>query len=561
MQSVLQNPIIRRELIGTLRTGRALAAQCALVLVLTTLVVLRWPSDARVDIDGAEASQVLRVLGYGLTTILILLAPVFPATGLVSERQKGTLALLLNSPMKSWEIAIGKITGSFGFIILLLILSLPAAAACFAMGGVDLVGQLGKMYMVLALLALMYTTLGLFISSYAQTTDSALRMTYGVILVLAVGAIGPYQFFRTSPLLSEQAVTVIEWIRCLSPLPAMAAAMGDTAVGSAGVVSGGDAAMRFALLSVICSAVFTALTIRRLQQRMLDRSRAAGKVTDERSAGARVFRRIMYLWFFDPQRRTGLIGPFTNPVMIKEQRCRRFGRGHWMMRMILGCLIISLGLVLMTLWRSTVDGVGTLGGIMVLLQISLLVLITPSLASGIISGEVESKGWQLLQSTPLSATTIVIGKLMSVMLTLLLLIAATLPAYAVLILIDPGQKIVAIKVMVSLVLTAGLALMVSAAVSSLFKRTAVATAVSYSLLVGLCAGTLLFWLAQDAPFSHATVEAVLQLNPLAAALNLIEAPGFTSYDLVPTNWWVVGGMCLTCVIILIVRTWQLTRPR
>jgi hypothetical protein len=50
----------------------------------------------------------------------------------------------------------------------------------------------------------------------------------------------------------------------------------------------------------------------------------------------------------------------------------------------------------------------------------LIVLITPSLASGLISSDLETGGWQLLQMTPLSALTIITGKLLSVTWTLLL---------------------------------------------------------------------------------------------------------------------------------------------
>src|SRR5690606_1967904 len=128
----------------------------------------------------------------------------------------------------------------------------------------------------------------------------------------------------------------------------------------------------------------------------------------------------------DPQRRSGMIGPLSNPMMVKEQRCRRFGRGNWMMRLIGACLIVSLLLMLAGAMGSTQKGVGPMGGIMVLLQVSLILLITPSLAGGLIASEVESRGWQLLQMTPMSAVTIVTGKLMSVLVTLVLVLLATL---------------------------------------------------------------------------------------------------------------------------------------
>lgn len=555
----MANPIIQRELMTLLRTRRAVALQVLLASVLALLVVLRWPTDARVDLDGYEARQVFSVFAYGLLVGLTLLAPVFPATTIVREKRQGTLALLLNSPLTPTQIVFGKLAGVLGFVLLLLVLSLPAAAACYAMGGLGIWAQLGKAYLVLACLAVQYSTLGLLVSSYAGTTEGAARTTYGLILLLAIVTLGPHQFMQG--LLPPAALSMVDWIRCLSPIPAIMEVVGHEAVGSQGIRSLGSVAERYCLLAMVTSLIFVAWTWSRMHSRLFDQARSAGRITDERSASVQAYRRLMYLWFFDPQRRSSLIGPLTNPVMVKEFRTRRFGRGHWMMRMIGACLIISLALMLAAV-NQTIDwGVETLGGILVLLQVALIVLLTPSLASGLIASEQESRGWQLLQMTPLSPLSIVIGKLMSVAWTLLLILLATLPAYAVLIYIKPEMTPTVISVLATMVLIAVFALLLSAAASSLFKRTAAATTLAYALLVGLCAGTMLVWLAKDNPFTRDTVETVLKANPLAAALQLIGTPGFAGYNLLPDNWIIIGGASLACLVVLVVQTWRLTRPR
>lgn len=561
----MTNPIIQRELIGMLRTRKALAILVALPALLAVLVIGRWPSEGTVDLEGTQAMQVMRVFGYGLLVGLVLLAPVFPATSIVRERVQGSLALLLNSPLSPVAIVFGKLISAVGYVLLLLLLSLPAAAACYAMGGVYLVEQLLPLYAVLFMLAISYATLGLLISSFAARPDSALRMTYGVILLLAIVSMGPHQFLVGQPWLPPHLAAAADWLRCFSPLPAVMEVLGDLGVTSGGLTPEAGVASRFVLLSAILTLICAAWTTRRLGQRLLDRTRDSGTMTEDRSAGQQAFRRIMYLWFFDPQRRSGLIGPMTNPVMVKEQRCRRFGRGNWMMRLIMACMIISLLLMLATAWQAgqQAEQLGKLGGVMVLLQVTLIILLTPSLASGLISTEIESRSWQLLQMTPLSAGRIVRGKLLSVVVTLVLLLIATLPGYAVLIAIDPQQWPVVVRVLVSLALTAVMALVVSAAVSSCVANTAAATTIAYALLVGLCIGTLLFWLGEGSPFGRGLVEAVLTANPLAGALNLIEAPGFEQhrYRLVPANWYIVGGISVAALLILTARTWQLTRPR
>jgi ABC-type transport system involved in multi-copper enzyme maturation permease subunit len=537
-----------------------LALQVGLVALLAVLILVRWPTDALVDLSGQQAQQVLRIFGYGILGAVVLLAPVFPATSIVRERREGTLSLLLNSPMSPPSIVLGKLVGVLGFSMLLVLLSLPAAAACYTMGGVGR-GQLLTVYLVLVLVIIQYASLGLLISSFASTVDSALRLTYGAILLLLVVSLGPYQFFHGKPMLPGWIEQSIDWIRCISPIPAMMYALGQSNAGARGLQESGDAALRYGLISVLSSAGFIAWTIVRINQRMLDKPHAAGIVTDELSAGEQAWRRLMYLWFFDPQRRSGLIGPLTNPVMIKEFRTRKFGRSYWMMRLVGACLVLSLLLMLATARGAISWGASAMSGIVVLLQVALLILLAPSLASGMISSERESGGWQLLQMTPLSSFTIVLGKLMSVAWTLLLILLATLPAYGMMWFIEYVEVSKVPPVLITLFLTAGFALLLSAAVSSLFRRTAGSTTVAYALLVGLCGGTMLIWLGRGAPFTHHAVETVLKANPLAAALSLLDAPGFGQYHLVPANWWFLGVASVVCLLVLAVQTWRLTRPQ
>src|SRR5258707_2968934 len=93
------------------------------------------------------------------------------------------------------------------------------------------------------------------------------------------------------------------------------------------------------------------------------------------------------------------------------------------------------------------------------------------------------------------------------------------------------------RVVACLVLTAVFSVLLSAAASTLFRSTASATTASYLALLAVCGAPLLVWLGREAPFGHATVEAVLTIDPVAAALQASETPGFTGYELLPANWW------------------------
>jgi len=138
---------------------------------------------------------------------------------------------------------------------------------------------------------------------------------------------------------------------------------------------------------------------------------------------------------------------------------------------------------------------------------------------------------------------------------------ATLPAYVVMIALRAEMQKQVIEVLFCLLVTVVFCLSVSALISSLVRTTAVATTASFCVLVGLFAGTLLFWLGEGAPFGHDLVEAVLKVNPLAAALAAMQMPGFTSYDLVPQNWYIIGSASLLAFAALAVQTIKLTRPQ
>lgn len=549
------NPIIHRELLEVLRTRKAIALQVALAVACMALVIVRWPTGDIAELSGARALQVLRLFGYGLLAGILLLVPAHPATSIVREKTQGTLALLLNTPMPPWSIYLGKLGGALGFAAALLIMTLPAAGACYALGGTGMQGGISLLYAVLALAALQLATLGLLVSCRAQSTDSALRFTYALVLLLAVGVLAPHALLQGG---DNGLSQLAGWVRCLSPIPAVMEVLGQGDVGSHGLSIGQGTIGRYGLLGLISSLACAVATIVQLRHTLLDRARPAGVMTQDRSETGQVLRRLVFL--VDPQRRSGSMSLWVNPVMVKEFRSRRFGRSHWMLRLIALSAILSLGLSYLAASEALGWGIEFIGGGLVLLQVVLLVLFAPSLAAGLISSERESGSWQLLRMTPLSPGRILRGKLMSVAWPLLLLLSATLPGYVIMMTVKPTLVPQILRVVICLGLTAVFAVLVSAAVSTLFRSTAQATTTSYLVLLAVCVGPLLIWLGREAPFGHATVQAALLINPVAAALHAAETPGFTQYELLPLNWWIIGVACVALLLFIRVRIWQLSRP-
>lgn len=549
------NPIVIREFFGILRMPRAIATIVVLAAAFALLVLARWPTEGLVDLSGAQSRQVFRVYAYGLLGGILLLAPAVPATSIVRERIKGTLALLLNSPMSASRIYFGKLGGIVLFTAILLLTSLPASAACYAMGGIDLQRDLGALYVTLTILAVQCIAFGLFVSSYAATPDSAVRLTYGLVLAVCFAPLVPNYLLHGQPGLASVAA---EWIRSVSPIPVIMQLVGHGAAGSQGLMETRSSVIQFIFMSVPLTLVVIGATIRRLNFRLYDRSRSQGKITEDQPLFVRMMRRLVFL--VDPQRRKPGIPFFMNPVMVKEFRTRRFGRFHWLLRLISICAVASLLLTLAATTETMDWGVETIGGMLVLLQVFLVVMITPSLAAGLISSERESGGWDLLRVTTISGLRIVTGKLASVAWTLLLVLLATAPGYVVMIYIKPAMWLQVQQVMICLLLTVVYTLTLSAAFGSFFSRTATSTVAVYVMLMVLFLGPLLIWLGREAPFGQGVVEAALAINPMGAALSVIAMPGFAQYELMPISWWIAAGCSLVALFALCVRVWKLMRP-
>ena len=550
------NPIIQRELVGMLRERRTFAALTLLSLAFSLTIAVRWPTEPRMALSGSRSVEVFRLFMLGLLVALHLLLPVFPATSLVRERNRGTLALLLNTPLGLWRIYSGKLLAVFGLALLMLFISLPSAAACYALGGVSLGEGLGGCYLILALSSLELCALSLLVSSSASTTDAAIRWAYGLILALGLITLLPHALFVGSGGLTE---TVADWLRCLSPLAAILPYLGAGDIGTHGTASTGSVSVRFMFLSILITIISSAWTMSRLRFSMFDRARSSGTMVDDQSLQVRTLRRFLFV--IDPGRRSRSMSWLVNPVMIKEFRCRKFGRLHWLLRLVAACAVIALGLAILTTTRMVAWDVGTIGGILVILQVTLLVLITPSLAAGLICTERESGGWVMLQMTPMSVIRIIWGKLLSVILTLALVLCATLPGYVVIIFIEPGLRAQIERVVWCLVATAGFATLSTAAIGSLFRQTAMAIAAAYGFLIAVCTLPLLVWLGRDAPFGHQTVQTALIVNPIAATLSVIRFPGFRDYDLIPAHWWFIGIGSFASLVLLVAQTIRLSRPQ
>jgi ABC-type transport system involved in multi-copper enzyme maturation permease subunit len=138
-----------------------------------------------------------------------------------------------------------------------------------------------------------------------------------------------------------------------------------------------------------------------------------------------------------------------------------------------------------------------------MVQLFLIVFITPAFTSTAVNGEKERQTYDLLLCSRLSAFSLVSGKLVAGLMNALLLIAASAPLFSLVFFfggISPGQVLSALVVFVATALVMGAFGLLC---STIFKRPAVSTAITYMtgvlwMLIPLLSLTLsLIWTASS----------------------------------------------------------------
>jgi len=186
-------------------------------------------------------------------------------------------------------------------------------------------------------------------------------------------------------------------------------------------------------------------------------------------------------------------------------------------------------------FASAQIGRGVFSALLVLETI-LVVVLAPAFTAGAISQEREKQTLDMLAATPISSLALVLGKLVSALTYVFILIAASIPLTALVFVFGPFDPIDVARGYVVLVATAlGLGA-VGLFFSALVQRTQAATIATYGALAAVTAGTFFlayFWNAmtgasgtgdgtrQFGPLSGRPPEALQYLNPYFAQADIL----------------------------------------
>jgi ABC-type transport system involved in multi-copper enzyme maturation permease subunit len=509
MVSLLErmNPVLVKDLLGLLRLKRVAAVQVLFVLTMAATVLFTWPQAGVVPLASQGRDDLLLGLVIGQLALLILFVPGVAAVSLTAEREGNTLEMLYASRLSPMQIIVGKALSALAFPAMLLLAGLPFAAMLRWRGDVDFTALL-QAYAILLLAALLLAAVSLAVSAVCRQTSMALVVSYVVMLALCGASLVPAAIMLDTQ--SGIGAVILHFVRGVSPIAAemsiLRAQPGDFAGEVHGLPTSSLIFYPFATALIIASFVMVTLRLRRPPTQ----PEAAGPApTDEpRSMG----RRMLYL--IDDKKARRPISSI-NPLFAKEARTNSLRSGRWMIRIFYGCLFLSLGLALMSLYSGAEhqDLLAYVSEVLVVLQVGVIALVAPSLTSPAISSELESGTFETLRLSRLSGGQIFWGKLLPALPSAFLPVIALIPAYGALCFINPSYLLLLLRLLPVLATAVVLCCTIGLTCSTLAGNTARATVSAYLVtaalfvlpLLGVFASTsvlnvhLARWLAVPSP--------------------------------------------------------------
>jgi ABC-2 type transport system permease protein len=139
-----------------------------------------------------ERRSVVFVMPGLIAIILTLTMMLFTAVAVVREREHGNLELLINTPVSTTELMVGKVVPYIAIGIVQLALILSVGRFLF---DVPILGSIVDLYLAAAVFIAANLALGLFVSTVVKTQFQAIQITFFILLpsILLTGFVFPFE--------------------------------------------------------------------------------------------------------------------------------------------------------------------------------------------------------------------------------------------------------------------------------------------------------------------------------------------------------------------------------
>jgi len=225
-------------------------------------------------------------------------------------------------------------------------------------------------------------------------------------------------------------------------------------------------------------------------------------------------------------------------IIVKELRGRMRGRRAFFVLTLHVLLLTVFAWMFQRLNEEALGGIGSYAGQatfasasvgrgvfvgLMMLQTLMVAVLAPAATAGAISSEREHQTLELLAVTPISSLAIVLGKLLSALAWVFVLILASIPVTALVFVfggVAPDDLLRGYVVLFATVIGLG---SVGIFFSALTRRTGASTGLTFVATLGVIVGSVFLWifLSNTAPVSSTGLrkqppEALLYLNPFVA---------------------------------------------
>jgi len=190
----VRNPVLDRELRQRSRSVRSTVMLFVFLLFLSGVL---WASHRTVTSNpGFDPIELLTVQA-GRTvfewvllvelTILLFIIPAISSGAISGERDRQTLMPLQVTLVRPRGIFFGKVLASSGFVLLLVMASVPVLTVPYLLGGITLDDVIWSLLCLLAI-GLMLAVVGVACSAVFRRTQTATLAAYGMMLMLTAGS-------------------------------------------------------------------------------------------------------------------------------------------------------------------------------------------------------------------------------------------------------------------------------------------------------------------------------------------------------------------------------------
>ncbi len=191
MRWLLSFPLLTKELTEQSARKRTYVIRFVYATLLLLAFALVYQKTARYMTDEhlgmiGKGGEFFDALFYCQYWAILLLMPALAAGSLTSEKEQGSLTILMLTDLGPWELVLQKWLSRLVTVGSFLLLSMPLMGLCYAFGGLE-TDRLLSGIVVLFLTCMQTAAVAIAMSAWCRGSIAALLSTYGFLLVMYAG--------------------------------------------------------------------------------------------------------------------------------------------------------------------------------------------------------------------------------------------------------------------------------------------------------------------------------------------------------------------------------------